>query len=171
MAPCFSPPGVRFNIQCAKHFVGQRIEVFSDSVITSKCTFVPDPSILRLLLSWDPEQPIIFFFFCDPVAGTPRHACRFLRAKNRMSDPPMFKIKQNVAKKLDTRHLKEMAYLTRFYAQKSKSPRRYEEMDPESLHTCSTCPFRGLTSVVVVFLVFAENAWSKVVQMFPKNLN
>ena len=57
---------------------------------------------------------------------TPRHVCRFFRAKHRRSDLPMFNIKQNLAKKLDPRlkpsHLKEIAYLTRFYAQKSNLP-------------------------------------------------
>ena len=78
----------------------------------------------------------------DLVERTPRHSCRNFRERNRRSDLPVFNIKQNLAKKLDPAlkpsHLKEITYLTHFYAQKSKCPRRFREIDPEILHTCST---------------------------------
>ena len=39
-------------------------------------------------------------------------------------------------------------------------------MDPEMLHTCSTCPSRGLTRVFFPpFLFFAEKYWAKVVHI------
>ena len=63
----------------------------------------------------------------DPVGRTPRHVCTIFRSKNRRADLPVFKITQNLAKKLDPilkpSHLKEIMYLTPFHAQKSKCPR------------------------------------------------
>ena len=65
----------------------------------------------------------------EPVGGTPRHVCRFFRAKNRRSDLPVFNIEQNLARKLDPTlkpsNLKGIAYLTHFYAQKARYPRRF----------------------------------------------
>ena len=54
----------------------------------------------------------------EPVGGTPRHVCRFFRAKNRRPDLPVFDMKHNLAKKTDPAlkpsHLKEITYLTPF---------------------------------------------------------
>ena len=66
----------------------------------------------------------------EPVGGTPRHACTTFRANNRRSDLPVFNIKQNPARKLDPTlkpcNLKEITYITHFYAQMAKCPRRFE---------------------------------------------
>ena len=65
----------------------------------------------------------------EPVGGIPRHVCKNFRAKNRRADLPVFNIEQTLAKKLDPvlkpSHLKEIRYLTHFFAQKSKCPRRF----------------------------------------------
>ena len=107
----------------------------------------------------------------EPVWGTPRHVGRHFRAKNRRSDLPVFNIKQDLAKKLDPTlkrtRLKEITYLTHFYAQKSKCPRRFWEIDPIILHTFSTRPSPGLTSVFVFF----PRKYIKGGPHFPKNLN
>ena len=65
----------------------------------------------------------------DPVGRAPRHVCRKFCAKNQRPDLPALNIKQNIAKKLDptlkSSQLKEITYLTHFYARKSKYPRRF----------------------------------------------
>ena len=68
-------------------------------------------------------------FLHDPVGPTSRHVRRTFRAKNRISDLPVFNIEQNLAKQLDpiqkTSHLKEITCLTHCYEQKSECPRRF----------------------------------------------
>ena len=60
---------------------------------------------------------------------TPRHVWSKFRAKNRRSDPLVFIVKQNLARKLDPRlqpsNLREITYLANFYAQRAKCPRRF----------------------------------------------
>ena len=87
----------------------------------------------------------------------------------------MFNIKQNLAKKLDpilkSSNLKEMTYHSHFYAQNSKCPRRCWEIDAEILHTCFTCPSRGLTPVFFFFFFFfIANIWAKGGPLFQKIL-
>ena len=95
------------------------------------------------------HNTLIFWKFCNtfiPVPETSGSSVRLpyphpestnptehnlgkFRAKSRRSDLPVFNIKQNVAKKLDPTlkpgNLKELKYLTHFYVQKSKCPRRF----------------------------------------------
>ena len=91
----------------------------------------------------------------EPVGGTPRHVCNNFRAKNRTYDLPVFTTKHNLflAKNwiLKPSLLKEITYLTHFYAQKSKCPRSFWEMNSEILRTCSTCTHQGLPSVFLSF--------------------
>ena len=73
---------------------------------------------------------------------------------------------------LEPSHLKGISHLSRFCAQKSKCPRRFCEIGLAILHTCCTCPFRGLTSGggVILLVFLAETFWYKVVHIFQKNL-
>ena len=67
----------------------------------------------------------------EPVEGTPRHVCRKYRVTYRRSDLRVFISKQNVAKQndltLESSHLQGATYLTIYFAQKSKRPRRFLE--------------------------------------------
>ena len=76
--------------------------------------------LFRLFPSGGERKKYAPHFLHEPVGGTPRHVCRNFRAKNRRSDPPVFHIKQNLAKQLDPtpkpRNLKEITYLTHFCA-------------------------------------------------------
>ena len=73
-----------------------------------------------------------------------------------------FNIEQNLANKLDPTlnrsHLKETAYHTGthfFYARKSQRPRRFWEIDPDFLQTCSACPSWGSTFGFFGFYFFS----------------
>ena len=83
--------------------------------------------------------------------------------KNRRSNLTMFNIiRHNLAKKkldptLKPSNMKGMTNLTHFYAQKSKGPRRFSEIDPETLHMCSTCPSRGVAAEIFSFFFFLPN--------------
>ena len=84
--------------------------------------------------------------------------------------------KQNLSKKLDPilkpSRLKETTYRPHFHAQKSKSPRRFREVDPEILHACSTCPSRGLTrgwGVLFSFSFLAEKVGLRWSTFFEKS--
>ena len=59
--------------------------------------------------------------FHQPNGGTRRHMCRKFRENVRRVDLPAFNVEQNLARKLDPTlkpsNLKEISYLTHFYAQ------------------------------------------------------
>ena len=85
-------------------------------------------SIIFRLFPNGGEKKIASHFAPSGWMCAPRHVGRIFRAKNRRSDLPVFNMKHNLAKKLDLTlkpsYFKEKTYLTHFYAQKSKCPRR-----------------------------------------------
>ena len=84
-------------------------------------------------------------------------------------------MKQNLAKKLDPAlkpgHLKEITYLTHFLrtkVQMEMSTPFLRDVDPEILHTCSTRPSQGLTSVFSSF--FSSKMFGLRQSTFSENL-
>ena len=103
------------------------------------------------------------FFLNDATAGTPRHIClsNVSHANIQRSDLPMLYSKWNITRKLDPT-LKPSTYeqlrkIHMLSAQKLQCPRRFKEIYPEILHTCSTCPSRDLTSGVFSFYLISSN--------------
>ena len=75
-------------------------------------------------------EKINFAAFCtNRLEVLRRHVCRGFRATNPITYLPVFKIKRNLGRKLDPSpkpsNLKEITYLTNFYAQKAKCPRHF----------------------------------------------
>ena len=67
-----------------------------------------------------------------------------------MSDRPVFNLKQNLVKKLDptlkASYFGKMTYLLLIFMPKFQMSTPFLRGYPEILHTCSTCPSRGLAS-------------------------
>ena len=105
-------------------------------------------------------RTLFFHFFSERGDCRNSKACQSVKrfhAKIQRSDLPIVNIRWNITQKLDP-PLKPSNYMQipkirMFYAQKSKSPRRFQEIDPELLHTCCTCPSRDPTSGVCVYLL------------------
>ena len=72
------------------------------------------------------------------------------RAKNRISDLPVFNIEQNLARKLDptlkTKQIEGSNVSHSFFTSKGQNVHAVFERDPEILHTHFQCPPLGLTS-------------------------
>ena len=93
------------------------------------------------------EKKISFFFLDEPPPGAPRHVCTKFSTKYSKNWLRRANIKSGLTPKIQCT-LKPSNYdakpwFLHFTARKSKCPRRFWEIDPENLHTCSMCPCRA----------------------------
>ena len=102
------------------------------------------------------------FFLEEPLPGAPRHVCTSFpqKSKNWLRRTSIkSNLKPEIENTLKRRNYDAKPLFLHFTAQKPKCPRRFWEIDPEILHTCSMCPCRAFYEWGFRFLFFSLEMW------------